>query len=622
MPKIEFTQKEIDNYFKDRAYHPFYKEANEISEMMDVHASGGKNPDGTLTNRLVKLLHERRPNEPLEVLEYRKKIFVPKTKPTFSKIFSSLQKIRRSSDWSIRYEGEFSRIAEGETLEDYCESYYPGFTSLTNWVFTLMLRKYLIDPNAVVYVSPITMDVQVNEYLRPIAEIFDSKNVIDFVEDDYAVLLNPTGAIYYAENKPVKGRSYIICTTKQILRYDQVNGRGSIVLTSAYDHNLGVLPAFKLKGVIIEQTGSSYLYESRISGVLPELDEAIREYSDLQAAKVLHIYPERWEITQSECVSCKGTGIRPNPLYTGPDCGCAAQITCDTCHGRAYTVAGPYNKILIKPAGMGEQNIPTPPAGYVEKDIEIVRVMEESIEKHIYNALSAINFEFLAEKPLATSGIKTAMDGDELNNTAHSIAEDIVSAMDNIYWLTALWRYGALYSADDIAEMVPNVPVPEKFDILSAAHTQQELKSAKDSKNNPVIISALEIDYATRRFNADPDVRDRVQLILKLDPLPNITEDDKMSRLSNKGITLETYIISSNIQEFVQRAIEEDKKFIDLDLEKQKEVMQRYADEILNEAEVEVPDMDTGLDDQGMPLPPAPKGIIVNGTPINEPAIA
>jgi hypothetical protein len=624
MPKIVFTQKEIDSYFKNKPAHPFYKDAVEIAEMMDVHASGGKNPDGTLTDRLTKLLYERRPNEPLEVLEYRKKIFVPKTKPTFSKIFSSLQKIRRSSDWSIRYEGEFTRIAEGETLEDYCEHYYPGFTSLTNWVFTLMLRKYLIDPNAVVYVSPITMDVQVNEYLRPIAEIFDSKNVIDFVEDDYAVLLNPTGAIYYAENKPVKGRSYIICTTMQILRYDQVNGRGSIVLTSAYDHNLGVLPAFKLKGVIIEQTGSSYLYESRISGVLPELDEAIREYSDLQAAKVLHIYPERWEITQSECVSCKGTGIRPNPLYTGPDCGCAAQITCDTCHGRAYTVAGPYNKILIKPAGMGEQNIPTPPAGYVEKDIEIVRVMEESIEKHIYNALSAINFEFLAEKPLATSGIKTAMDGDELNNTAHSIAEDIVSAMDNIYWLTALWRYRTLYSPDDIAEMVPNVPVPEKFDILSAAHTQQELKSAKDSKNNPVIISALEIDYATRRFNADPDVRDRVQLILKLDPLPNITEDDKMSRLSNKGITLETYIISSNIQEFVQRAIEEDKKFIDLDLEKQKEVMQKFADEILNEAEVEVPDMDTGLDDQGRPLPPVNPPL--NGVPanlsVNQPAIA
>lgn len=602
MPKLIFTQKEIDNYLKERFFHVYHKDTVEIAEKMAVHA------DGLLPK---KLLEERRPNEPLEVKEYRCKIFVPKTKPTFSKIFSSLQKIRRSSDWSIRYDGEFPKIAEGETLEEYFDYYYPGFTSLTNWVFTLMLRKYLIDPNAVVYVAPITTDVQPNEYLKPIAQVFDSKNVIDFVEGDYAVLLNPVGAIYYANGEPQKGRSYLICTTEQILRYDQVNGRMQYGLTVNYQHGLGVLPAFKLKGMLVEQNGAQFLYESRIGGVIPELDEAVREYSDLQAAKVLHIYPERWEITQSECTNCKGTGIRPNPLYTGPGCGCPETTTCTTCHGRAYTVAGPYNKILIKPAGMGEQNIPTPPAGYVEKDIDIVKLMEESVENHIYNALAAINFEFLSKAPLAQSGISKAYDSDEMNNTAHSIAEDIVSSMDNIYWITALWRYGQLYSKDDIAEMVPSVAVPEKFDILSAAHTQEEIKAAKDSKTNPIIVSALEVDYATRRFNADPEVRDRVQLILTLDPLPNISEDDKMSRLSNKGITLETYVISSNIQMFVQRAIEEDKKFIDLDLEKQKEVMKKYAEEVMKGDEIEIPD-DTGLDDEGKPIIPVPA---LNGVP-------
>lgn len=612
MAKLIFTQEEIDNIVKEKEYHEFYKETVDIAEMMAVHADGGKNPDGTITARLSKLLYERRPNEPLEVMEYRKKRFIPKTKPTFSKIFSSLQKIRRSSDWSIRYEGEFARIAEGETLEEYCEENYPGFTSLTNWVFTLMLRKYLIDPNAVVYVAPITTDVQQNEYLQPIAQVFDSRNVIKFVQDDYAVLLNPIGATYYSGNKPVKGRSYIICTTMQILRYDQVDGRGKIILTSEYDHNLGYLPAFKLKGVLIEQCGNNFLYESRIAGVIPELDEAITEYSDLQAAKVLHIYPERWEFTQNECTSCKGTGVRRNPLFTGPDCGCAAEIACGKCTN-GYIVAGPYSKILVRPVANaaieGVAQIPTPPAGYVEKDIEIVKVMEESVDTHIRNALAAINFEFLDKSPLAQSGVAKAFDSDEMSNTAHSIGEDIVAAMDNIYWLIALWRYKALYPVDDIMEMVPTIAVPEKFDILSASHTQEEIKAAKESKTNPVIVSALEIDYATRRFNAEPEVRDRVQLILKLDPLPNISEDDKMSRLSNKGITQESYVISSNIQSFVQRAIEEDKKFVDMDLPKQQEVMQKYALEITEAEEQKATPVDTRLDENGNPIPQA------SGTP-------
>lgn len=617
MPKLIFTQEEIDSFVKEKEPHEFYRETVDIAEAMSLHADGGKNPDGTVTAALAKMLYERRPNEPLEVLEYRKKRYKPKTKPTFSKIFSSLQKIRRSSDWSIRYEGEFPRIAEGETLEEYCDENYPGFTSLTNWVFTLMLRKYLIDPNAVVYVAPITTDVQQNEYLQPIAQIFDSRNVIKFVADDYAVLLNPIGATYYSGGKPVKGKSYIICTTMQILRYDQVDGRGKIMLADQYDHGLGYLPAFKLKGVLIEQSGNSFLYESRIAGIIPELDEAITEYSDLQAAKVLHIYPERWEFTQNECTSCKGTGVRRNPLFTGPDCGCAAEIACGKCTN-GYIVAGPYSKILVRPVANaaieGVAQIPTPPAGYVEKDIEIVKVMEESVDAHIHNALSAINFEFLSKSPLAQSGIAKSFDSDEMSNTAHSIGEDIVAAMDNIYWLIALWRYRTLYPVDDIMEMVPTIAVPEKFDILSASHTQEEIKQAKESKTNPVIISALEIDYATRRFNADPDVRDRVQLILTLDPLPNISEDDKMSRLSNKGITLESYVISSNIQSFVQRAIEEDKGFVDMELPKQQEVMQKYALEITEVEEESVKPVDTGLDAEGnpiMPVIPASNGIPV-----------
>jgi hypothetical protein len=587
--KVEFTQQEIDNYVKEKSFHAFYKRTCEIESQMCVHA------DGLFPE---KLLYERRPNEPMEVLEYRKKIFSPKTKPSFSKIFSTLQKIRRSSDWSIKYEGEFPKIREGETLEEYCEHYYPGFYSLTNWVFTLLLRKYLIDPNAVVFVHPMTREVNQTDFLKPIAEVFDSKNVVDYIQDDYAVLVNHTGATYNSGNKPVKGKRYYFITTQQTFIYDQVNGRMQFDLVDTYDHGLGYLPCFQLKGIVIDQCENMYLYESKIAGVIPEFDEAIREYSDLQAAKVLHIYPERWEFTNAECTNCKGTG-RVNQSVKD----IITQVECGNCHGKGYVVAGPYSKIMIKPAGMGEKDVPTPPAGYVEKDVEIVRLMEESVHQHIYNGYAALSFEFLAEKPLATSGIKTAMDGDEMNNTVHGIAEDVVACMDNIYWLIGLYRYGQLYPPDDIIEMIPEINVPDKFDILSSAHTLEELASAKTNNVNPVIKSALEIAYASSRFNTDPEIRDRLLLILKLDPLPNITEDEKMSRLSNKGITLESYVISSNIQPFIQRALMEEKRFVEMDLEKQLEILNTYAAEVIALTEPAIiATPDTGLGPDGQPI--------------------
>lgn len=612
MPKIQFTQAEIDEITKEKLFHPFYQKTKEIAEKMRVHA------DGLYPS---KIIWERRPNEPQVVMDYRKKIFTAKTKPTFSKIFSSLKKIRRSSDWSIRYKGEFTKIAKGETLEDYCENHYPGFTSLTNWVFTLMMRKYLIDPNAVVYVAPMSTQVEETEFLQPIAQVFDSEMVIDYVEDDYAVLLNPTGAVYYSGGKPVRGKRYTICTTQQILIYDQVNGKMQFNLVAVYDHGLGILPAFKLKGTIIDQIDNKYLYESSIAGIIPELDEAIREYSDLQAAKVLHIYPERWEISQHECTHCKGTRQRPNPAFTGPGCGCEPHLACDKCNN-GYVVSGPYSKIVVKPAGMGEQNIPTPPAGYVEKDVEIVKLMEQGIEGHIYSALAAINFQFLDQTPLNESGKAKEVDKDELNNTVHSIAEDIVSAMDNIYKIIAYYRYKNLYAFDVIDDMLPKVAVPEKFDLLSSNLTQGELKIAKESKSNPVIISALEEAYASTRFNTDPEIRDRLVLILKLDPLPNISEDDKMSRLSNKGITLESYVISSNIQAFVQRAMEEEKGFEDLELMKQKEIMLKYAKEIIDSNESEKIEVsDAGIDDQGNIIDNANPDMPNPDMPVNQPIV-
>jgi hypothetical protein len=574
MPKIFFTQPEIENYFKDRTKHHFYDKTLKIAEHMGVHANG---------EYPKELIEERRPNEPLEVKAYREKIWVPTTKPTFSKVFSSLQKIRRSSDWAIRYENiaEFTKVADEENIEAYTEKNFPYFTSLTNWAFSLLLRKYLIDPNAVVAVLPLEFDIPENIYRRPFPFVFDSKEVIDYVQDDFVVLNNPLGSSYQVHGPEDPGKSIYILTTKHVLKYDQTDGKLNFALVLDKEHGLTVLPAFSMRGVLIDQKDQHFLYESRIAGMLPELDEAVREYSDLQAAKVLHIYPERWEFTNNECTACKGNGRRHNPAFVE---GCAAtvqaQIDCDTCAGRGYVAAGPYSKIMIRPVNPAVESggqIPNPPAGYVEKDVEIVKVMNESVANHKYEALASINFQFLEDTPLNESGKSKEVDKDELNNTVHSIAEDIVAVMDNTYQIIAYWRYKGLYSLDEINRMLPVIPVPEKFDILSPQHTADELKQAKESKSNPVIINAMEIDYASKRFGNEPAVRDRLSLILELDPLPNITEDEKMSRLSNKGISLETYVISSNIHEFVQTAIDEDANFVDKKLKEQKDVMRKYA---------------------------------------------
>jgi len=567
-------------YFVDKKTHYYYKKSNDKCKDFEPHS------EGCYPEELIEC---RRPNEPLEVQQYRKEIWVPKTKPTFSRVLSSLGKIRRSSDWAIKYPelGVFTKIREGESLEDYCEKKFPYFESVTNWLFSVVLKKYLTDSNGVVLDIPLTTDIPETDFLEPYPIVFDCCDVVKYVHGDHVILNNPLGCTYVTKKSAIEqGKSFYFIDTIAVVQYDQVDAKGTMVPVDVYEHGIGMLPCFKLGGLVCETEGHNFLYESRIAGILPELNEALREYSDLQAAKVLHIYPERWEFTQQECSSCKGTGKRRNPSWTpGCDASIPDKLPCDNsaCNS-GYVASGPYSKLLIRPTSAleGGGTIPNPPAGYVEKDVEIVKLMEDSVRQHIYDGLAAINFQELAEVPLAQSGVAKTVDRDEQNNTIHAIAEDLVKIMDQVYKITAYYRYKNLYPFDEINKMLPQIPVPEKYDLLSITNMQTELNSAKTGKTNPVIVNAMEVDYASKRFNTDESVRDLVSLTLKLDPLPNISEDEKMARLSNKGILQETYIVSSNINEFVQRAIDEDPDFAGKPLKEQKKKLLTYANEIIN----------------------------------------
>src|SRR5687768_8469473 len=140
--KLDFTPDELKNYFNGETKHIFYDEAIEIAKKLGIHVTGEYPCD---------LLDERRPHEPLEVKDYRKKIWVPITKPIVSKVITSLSKIRRSADWAINFDDEeqFTRVPDNERLSDYINFKFPYFTSLTNWVFDVYLRQYATDPNSV-----------------------------------------------------------------------------------------------------------------------------------------------------------------------------------------------------------------------------------------------------------------------------------------------------------------------------------------------------------------------------------------------------------------------------------------------------------------------------------------
>jgi len=313
---------------------------------------------------------------------------------------------------------------------------------------------------------------------------------------------------------------------------------------------------------------------------LPDsLDEAAREYSDLQAEIIQHIHSEKYAYTNTECPQCKGSGVLKSED--------GKMTNCPHCNGTGHVLnTSPYGIHLIDAGRAGELQVPAPPIGYIQKDTAIATLQDQRVRNHIKDALAAVNMEFLAETPIDQSGVAKAYDANELNNFVNSIAEDLVRNIDLVYYFICEYRYRTIIPNDKARQaMLPAVNVPTKFDIANTTILMQELQGARQAEANPETLRVLETNYAKMQFNTSPEVAERLETVFDLDPLFGVKEENKMTMLQNGGITETAYIISCNIHAFVRRAIFEDKEFCQKDYDKKMQVLEKYAEEVRTAAE-------------------------------------
>lgn len=567
------TPQIISEYALKTRCHSAYAITCEMYDSLRVHSNGEKP---------VNLIEERRPSESEYIKSYREKIYVPITKSNISRVISSLSKIRRSTDWSISFpDKKVARIKKGEELEEFTTKKYPyNFYSLTNWVFAVALKNYLIDPNAVILVTPIRIDIDASDPYEPFPFIYNSDRVLEFVPGEFCVLVSTHKCTY-----EIKDERGVVTMTKNdgmiihyidrdnMITYQQTDQHKQFKAVRTFKHGLGILPAFKVPGVFFEACDNTFINESRIAGMLPHLDEAARIYSDLQAEIVQHVHSEKWLYMNTQCQTCNGTGreiINENPC------------DCHSCKGAGRVPTSPYSNHVITPPVMGEETIPTPPAGYIQKsDVALMcDKINGLVNEHLYKSLASINMQFLDQSPLNQSGVAKEVDKDELNNFVHSVAEDIVYIVDKIIYITNEYRVKGLIE-DPIkrAELLPNVAVPERFDLLSSSFLVDEIADAKSNNINNLIVATLETEYAAKKFYNIPVVAQTIALMYELDPMPALTDEQKIMRLQNDGVTQIDYIISSYIVPFIKRALRDNDDFLTLEFDKQNAILVKYAQE-------------------------------------------
>lgn len=496
-----------------------------------------------------KLIDERRPNENQMVKEYREKTYQPVFQEVFDRVLNTLSKIHRADDFFIKYpdQSQFTKIAKGESLEDYLERDFKGKQSIMNYTFSTMLKQYLIDANGICVIwgaQPINEDGTANEtqYIEPHPYIINTDKIIYFNEGESFV---------YKGNK---NREIYSIDKDKWAKWKQ-DKKGNWYLDKEIA-NLSNEPCFFRLGGVVENTEDlGTEYQSRLKAMLPWLNTATVEFSDLQAEIVMHIHSQQWIYQSEECGSCQGTGSIIKDQQKVP-------CTNKNCKG-GYVSFSPYEPLRIRPAklNIGEQAAPTPPMGYVQKNTEIAKLQDERINNHRYRSLAAINMQFLEVVPASVSGVSKAYDRDEANNVFYSVAKDLGRIIEFSAYYVAVWRYNTLYDIETIKSMCPIVIVPNTFDILSSDYLVQEIKSAKDSGLNDAVLSEMEIEFIKKRWANDPMLQ-RIKIdAMKLDPASGKSEEDKALMFANNTMTKQDQILSTYIYDFIERAYENEKDF-------------------------------------------------------------
>lgn len=577
----------IEKYIRGGKRHQNYDKAVDIYKHLSFHIDGYEYRQQPENPYFRLLIDDRRPSESITIKEYRRKIYKPKTKTPCFKVLNSLKKIVKSKDWKIDYSKSVvpPRIPENETLEKYCEKHFPMFQSLENWLYSYGIKEILTDPNGLVAILPLNMDAGETEFLKPYTFYIPSEKVFDYVDGEYVVFESSQSSEYLVGKEYHTAPIIYVMDKNTIWCAKKMNANNEYQIEIALQHNIGKLPAYLGGGIYKEIKNNTPLFDSFLSAMLPDLDTASREGSDLDAEVVQHIFSTMWYMAGDNCKACHGSG---QVLKEG------GQITCPDCKGAGVMEKSPYKDMVIKKDFMQQSAVPTPPAGYVTKPTDIVQLQDSRIQQHITSALSAINMEFLGQTPLNQSGTAKEVDRDELNNFVYGVAYHLVeNILKPAYWFINEYRYKVLIPSDDVREsMLPYIPVPEKYDLLNESILVDQLAKVKDADVDAVIISELQIDFINKHFRNQPETRDKLVATNKLNPFVGMDSTQIDEMLLAGTITKHDAVKSIYIDDFVERAVNEHDDFTKLDWKKQNEIVDGYTTEKVSEINPVVSMMD------------------------------
>lgn len=565
----------------------YIREARWKAEQLEWHFED-KYPD--------KLLHAQHPSEEAWMRDYRRHRWQPPTKTSTGRVYNFLQKIQQADDFKIRWETDYTKTGIAErvgnidnTLKSYVTSGMPRIPNLETWTFNLFLKTYLQDANSIVVVLPRFDEFVKNpretptlDFSRPYPQIIETDDLL--YEEEEWVLFE------VEEWKDANGHEwcqYMAVTKFGLLLFRQYKEIREIdpfeVYFIAFDFPR--LPVIKTGNVIYEEEDGHLIYDSVLAPCLPAWNEVLYRTDDLNILYAVHALPQKWALKLSPCKTCNGTGEAYNHKHE--------KVSCGKCSGSGRASTSPFGLLEINIDRVSAINPnptipPIPPAGYIERPTDAVKLFQEDIMYKEFQGLKAIGLEILGQIPGNQSGIAKEYDRKELNTFCFSVCVHLVDVYERVCFHIMGQRYKSLFDSglmteEKVMNALPKVTIPTDFDVLTSSAISTMLSEARKSAYNPIIVHGLESDYVEKLYGENSPQKYFLKVNNALDPLPFKTTDEKVMLVAQGGCTKRDFVLSANLTSFIMQLTEANPEWVKKSLEEQRKDVDALADAKLAE---------------------------------------
>jgi hypothetical protein len=565
--KIEIL-KEAKANKKIPEYTPVYRESVDALERISVHAEQGKFP--------VRLFTKRAPNQTPEEYDYIKSTYKNTTFPIWNRFNGFINRIWNDQNWSIKWSEDSSK----DSPQVYLETGYPVFKSLEGYFKSIVTPIKEKDANGVLAHKPYYIPVKNNDagelvvddtqLIEPIACIYNSSQVVGFLESEYVMIeLGEKSLVDYGGGKERSGIVYEFYDRENIWRIFQVGKKidYKFEYTIYWNHNLGYLPASKLKG-IPEQKEMEILYQSHFMAAVDTMDDITLDDSYLRIIKAGHAFPHKWEYVDDCDYSndngrCMGGSVQEFRNGEG-----VQTVQCPNCHGtgksKSSSPLGVYQvKAPNQNANGGSPDMQIPPFGWVSPNPDIMEFLRKETMYNEQKALSILNLTSPSDAKGGETALGKQIDREESFSFIQNISTQNFELYDFSIKCILQLRYG-------VNVTLPELSDPKNFSIRNEAELTEELAIAKKEGLPEIAIRKILEEYLITRFNAQEETSQMVDLAFYADRLICLSSVEVAQKKLSGSVSNWEDILHTSIYSFIAELIVSDPKFFEKDIEAQK----------------------------------------------------